>query len=104
LLDQDLVALAPPVRLELLAGAGRSQVGKLQSLLDALPVFTPSADTWQLVERWVVQSARAGHHFGVLDLLIGALATERGAAVWSLDADFERLVRLKLVKAHRALK
>ena len=101
LLEQDAVALALPVRLELLAGAGRAQVGKLQSLLDALPVFTPSKDTWVLVEQWVVQSARAGHHFGVLDLLIGALATERGGTVWSLDGDFDRLGKLKLVRSYR---
>ena len=71
-------------------------------MLDALPVFIPSRDTWALVERWVVQAARRGHRFGVLDLLIAALSTEGGGRVWSLDTDFDRLARLGLVKLHRS--
>jgi predicted nucleic acid-binding protein len=37
---------------------------------------------------------------GITDLLIGALAHEIGALVWSLDADFRRLQRLRLVQLY----
>ena len=53
-----------------------------------------------MIERWVTEAADKGQRFGVGDLLIAALAAERNALVWSLDADFERLARLKLVQLY----
>ena len=99
LLDDDVVALAAPVWVELLGGAPVN--APLRRVLSALPVFYPSRDTWRLVEEWAERGARRGHHFGVGDLLIGAVATERGGRVWSLDDDFARLERLGLVRRHR---
>jgi predicted nucleic acid-binding protein len=97
LLDADSVILPVPVRLELLLGAGAGERARLRSVLSALPVAYPDDDTWKLVEQWADQAAGRGQRFGVGDLLIAALASERGAAVWSLDRDFERMAQLKLI-------
>lgn len=99
LLDRDEVALAAPVWVELLAGAPAN--APLRRVLSALPVFYPSRDTWRMVEGWAERGARRGLHFGVGDLLIGAVASERGGRIWSLDDDFERLEKLGVLRRYR---
>lgn len=99
MLDDDDVALAAPVWVELLGGAPSN--APLRRVLSALPVFYPSRDTWKLIETWADRSARRGERFGVGDLLVGAVATERGARVWSLDTDFIRLEKLGFVRRLR---
>lgn len=97
LLDRDEVALAMPVRLELLGGASRKDRGELRRLLSALPLWTPAESTWWLVDSWLPPAAEAGERFGIADLLIAATAAEREAAIWSLDQDFARMARLGFV-------
>lgn len=97
LLDADEVGLPVPVRLELLSGASPKDRPALVRALSALPVLYPTDDTWQTIGRWTERTVKAGQRFGLGDLLIGALAAEAGALVWSLDADFVRLEQLKLV-------
>lgn len=100
LLDLDEVALASVVRLEILAGTSRKDLLRLRRNLAALPTFFPSRATWSMMEKWVEHAASAGQRFGVADLLIGALAQECGASVWSLDSDFARLAALGLISLH----
>ena len=100
LLDEDDVILAVPVRLELLLGAPARDRVRLRRILSALPVAYSTDATWALIERWAGEALDAGHRFGLGDLLIGALASERGALVWSLDSDFDRMARLKLVSLY----
>jgi predicted nucleic acid-binding protein len=99
LLDADEVALALPVRLELLAGVSKAQRRALRRALSALPVLVPSEATWEPLEEWVATAGDAGERFAVTDLLIARLADDIGALVWSLDRDFERMARLELIRA-----
>ena len=102
LLDADEVALPVPVRTELLSGASSADRPRLKRALSALPLLYPTDDTWATIDRWVEVAGKSGQRFGVGDLLIGALASELGALVWSLDADFDRMERLALVQVFRA--
>jgi predicted nucleic acid-binding protein len=100
LLDADEVALALPVRAELMAGVASRDRAAFQRALSALPVLMPTEETWQLLERWIPTAADKGQRFAVTDLLIAALASDIGALVWSLDDDFERLERVGLVQLY----
>lgn len=100
LLDADEVALPIPVRIELLSGASNKDRPKLRRALSALPMLYPTEETWPTVERWVERAAAAGERFAVGDLLIGALTSECGAIIWSLDGHFERMERLGLLQCY----
>jgi predicted nucleic acid-binding protein len=101
LLDADEMALPVPVRTELLGGVRVAQRRQLQRTLTALPVLYPTEDTWRLMDRWTEVATQRGQRFGVGDLLIAAIAREAGALVWSLDDDFARLERLRLIELYR---
>ena len=81
-----------------MSGASRRDLGALRRALSSLPLLYPTDETWDVVSRWIDVASAAGQRFGITDLLIGALAHETGALVWSLDADFTRLQRLRLVQ------
>jgi len=98
LLDHDKVALAAPVRVELLSGASNNNRPQLRRALSALPVLYPTDETWRAIDEWVERAARRGDRFDLGDLLIGALAAETGALIWSLDTDFVRMEALGLVQ------
>jgi predicted nucleic acid-binding protein len=91
LLDSDEVALPIPVRIEILAGASKRNLPRLRRTLSALPVVRPDDETWTTIETWIDRAGPRGQRFGFGDLLIGALAVQTGALVWSLDADFSRM-------------
>ena len=97
LLDADEILLPAPVRTELLGGVRTADRQALRRILTALPVSYPSTDTWTQMDQWAIQGSERGQSFGVGDLLIGAMAREAGALVWSLDADFDRMARLRFV-------
>lgn len=101
LINADEVLLALPVRWELMAGVSRKDRSAFRRALSALPVIVPSEDTLRVVEGWIEPAADAGHRFAVTDLLIAGLAHDVGALVWSLDADFQRMESLGLVRLYR---
>jgi len=98
LLDADEVALAVPVRTELLMGARTGDRAKLEGALKGLPLLYPTDDTWRTIDRWTARASRKGQTFAIGDLLIGALAAEIGGLVWSHDADFARMEALELLQ------
>src|SRR6185437_4971758 len=79
-LDRDELALPVPVRIEILSGARRAERPRLARLLSALPLLSPSDESWRRMESWA------------------ATAAENDCEIWSLDADFGRLARLGLVR------
>lgn len=94
------MALALPVRLELLARTARRDRVAFRRVYGALPQLHPSAATWIPIPGWLEQANDAGECFDLVDLLIAAMAAEIGGLVWSLDKDFERMERLKLVSLY----
>ena len=100
LLDRDEVALAAPVRLEILLGASNKELPLLRRVLSALPLLLPSAELWDKLDLSVERARRAGQRFSALDLLIAGIADEHDATLWSLDQDFTRMARLGLVRLH----
>jgi predicted nucleic acid-binding protein len=103
LLDADVVALAAPVRVEILSGASIQDRLLLRPYLSALPIFYPGGTTWRLIDSWIDLAAAAGYHFGFADLLIGALAAENQGAVWSLDSDFADMAAIDLLESYGPL-
>jgi len=98
LLDHDEVALPVPVRVELLSGVSRAQEPRLRRALSSLPVLFPTDATWDRIDGWVRWAGARGQRFGVGDLLIAAIAADRGLPLWSLDNDFRRMERLGFIE------
>ena len=97
LVEADEVALAVPVRPELLMGTRAADRAKLEKALSGLPLLYPTDETWRTIDRWTATASRAGHTFAIGDLLIAVLAEEIAGLVWSYDADFARMETLNLV-------
>lgn len=100
LLDDDQVIIPIPVWIELLTGAKASEQPLLRKVLSALRRPLPTKTTWKTMENWTALCAKKGHRFGMGDLLIAAISVENGASVWSLDQDFARMAKLKLVSEY----
>jgi len=100
LLEADEVALALPVRLELLAGIPAFQRRDFVRTYSALPQLHPTEDTWRALPGWIERAADAGDRFSIPDLLIASSTVEIGGLVWSLDKDFERMEKLGFVSRY----
>jgi predicted nucleic acid-binding protein len=102
LLDAGEVALAAPVRVEILTGASSRDHIRLRRVLSALPLFFPTEQTWVRIDDWLERAKTAGERFGFADLLIAAIAVDQHAPLWSLDRDFARMARVGLIELHRS--
>lgn len=101
LLDSDQVALAAPVRVEILAGASNRDSARLRRVLSALPVFFPTEQTWMRIDGWLEVARAAGERFGFADLLIAAIAADHDGEIWSIDDDFARMASNGIAVIHR---
>jgi len=100
LLDAGEVAIAPPIRIEILSGSSAADLPRLRRTLSALPLFAPGLETWERIEGWVARAVAAGRRFGVADLLIAAVAAEHGLTIWTRDDDFAAMAKLGFVRVH----
>lgn len=100
LLTQGVIGLPSPVFIELLSGTSSANHSKLKRTLAALPVLYPTHNTWRRLETWVAVAVHAGERFGFADLLIGGIAADHEASLWSLDRDFFRMRKLKFLDTY----
>lgn len=54
-----------------------------------------------MLDVWLEVAGAQGERFGFTDSLIAALAAEQAAPIWSLDGDFARIARLRLVEVYQ---
>ncbi len=100
LIEADEAAMPLPARLELLAGTPRKDRRAFLESCEGVPQLVPTDETCKPLMGWVERAADVGQHFALSDLLIAALAEEIGGLVWSLDLDFERMEKLKIVRLY----
>jgi predicted nucleic acid-binding protein len=100
LLEADEVALAVPVRTELLMGVREADRATLANALRGVPLLYPTDETWRTIDAWTARASKAGQTFAVGDLLIGAMTCEIGGLIWSHDSDFRRMEELDLVRRY----
>lgn len=100
LLDADEVALALPVRIQLLMGTAKQDRLRVRRAFSAVPLIMPTKASWQIIDRWIDTAADAGYRFSISDLLIAALTYEVTGLVWSLDKDFVAMEQLGFVRCY----
>jgi len=98
----DHVLLPVIVKLEILTGLSKNNFIKIQSYLDAFPEAKPTDHTWLHVARAIQTGINHGIRFSVSDLMIGILAVENKASVWSLDKDFHDMAKLGLIAVKKS--
>ncbi len=99
LIDADLVAIVPPVRLELILGCKKSRRASLMSRIDALHRLPIAESTWHLAEDLAMRQRDKGVTLGMVDVLIAAATSEQQARLWTLDNDFAPLFKAQVVPA-----
>jgi predicted nucleic acid-binding protein len=92
LLDAGEVATCGPVTAELLAGAEGVVAERLWETLSSLPWAELSGAGWREVGIAAGRLRRRGKTLPLTDLAIAVAASRAGHAVWSFDADFERVL------------
>jgi len=98
LIDLDLVALAAPVRTEILCAAPPQERRRLQRVLSALPVYYPTKATWTRLDGWIRQAGEAA--FAPGDLLIASIAADHKGELWTRDRTFTQMAMHGFVELH----
>jgi predicted nucleic acid-binding protein len=91
LLDSGDVATCGPVVAELLAGAQGEVAERLWGTLSSLPWAELAPGDWREVGATARRLRQGGRKLPLTDIVIATAAARAGHALWSLDADFERI-------------
>lgn len=91
LLDSGDVACCGPVAAELLAGSEGEVAERMWGTLSSLPWAELGPAAWREVGAVARRLRRDGRSLPLTDLVIAVAATRAGHALWSFDADFERV-------------
>ncbi len=92
LLEQDVVATAAPIRLELLTGTRTEQeYQRLQERLSGLHEVPIVPSTWSRAAKLGFDLRRNGLTIPHMDLLIASAALSISATLLHADSDFERI-------------
>jgi predicted nucleic acid-binding protein len=91
LLDFGEVATCGPVAAELLAGVEGEAAERIWELLSSLPWAELTPPGWRQVGETARRLRRAGRTLPLTDVVIATAAARAGHALWSFDADFERI-------------
>lgn len=91
LLGRDELVTCGPILAELLAGTDPAHRGTLWLALGALPAVELDIAAWREAGEVANDLRSLGETTPLLDVLIGVAAVRGGAALWTRDADFERV-------------
>lgn len=91
LIEEGEVAICGPVLAELMGGAGDSQRTAIVDTVGDLPWAGLDRAAWQDVGAVAWRLRQTGQTLPLTDLAIAVAAARAGHALWSLDADFERI-------------
>jgi len=91
LLDAGEVVTCGPVAAELLAGARGEVADRVWETLSSLPWAELSSASWKEVGTVAGRLRADGRTLPLTDLVIAVAASGGGHALWSFDADFERI-------------
>jgi predicted nucleic acid-binding protein len=94
LIKQDEVAICGPVLAELLGGADDTQRASIVETVGDLPWAELDRFAWQDVGALARRLRRVGLTLPLTDLTIAVAAVRAGHALWSFDADFNRIAPL----------
>jgi predicted nucleic acid-binding protein len=103
LIEDGLVALAGPVRQELLSGVrDRAQFERLQEKLRAFPDLVIEQADYEEAAALCNRCRAAGLQGSGVDFLLCALALRRGYALFTTDRDFDRFAGILPLRLHAA--
>jgi predicted nucleic acid-binding protein len=101
--EEGFVTFIGPIRQEILSGAApRARFVQLREVLRAFPEFLLRADDYEQAAEFYNVCRSKGETATNVDLLICAVSARHRVAIYSLDGDFTRLVRLLPIKLHPA--
>lgn len=96
----DQVVLCGPVRAEVLRGARKNEVKKIDETFAALRYLTTADTDWTEVAEKAQLLAGKGQHVPLIDLLIAIIAQRHGVAVAHADSHFSTIKKLVSVEMH----
>ncbi|REJ90216.1 MAG: PIN domain-containing protein [Planctomycetota bacterium] len=95
LLDENRAAITGEVLYEILVGFRRNeQADWVASALFGVALIEPTWDEWRAGARLVRELRARGHSIPLTDVLLSAVALERGCAVYTIDPHFDLIPRL----------